>query len=141
MKPTALMILGLTAVMSSSIVLAHEPESHSGHDWNERIWLAQMSHEERERLRERWERTSPDQRNQIRRELHERLDAIPPEQREQIRKRLIERVEEKEHAEREYRHEQLREVNGNGFGRGFEHRQEPEKPRHATDRPSSSDRR
>lgn len=86
-----------------------------------RLWLAQMTPEQRERLRERWERTSPEERAAIRRELRERAQSVPPEQREQVRSRLIERMQP---AGQERERQQEADQPRNGFGQGFEHRRE-----------------
>jgi hypothetical protein len=85
------------------------------------MWLAQMTPEERRRLRERWESTPPEERAAIRRELRERVQNVPPEQREQIRSRLIEHMQP---ARQERERPLEADLPRNGFGQGFEHRHE-----------------
>lgn len=101
--------------------LADRPHDDGESARQGQLWLAQMTPEQRERLRERWEHTSPEERAAIRRELRERIQDIPPEEREQIRHRLIERMQP---AKQE--HERLREADlpRNSFGQGYENRHE-----------------
>ncbi|TCS72605.1 uncharacterized protein DUF3106 [Sulfuritortus calidifontis] len=121
MKPFSRLGLLLCLGLMAGPALAERP--HDGEDSvrQGRLWLAQMTPEQRERLRERWERTSPEERAAIRRELRERVQNIPPEQREQVRNRLIERMQP---ARQERERPQEAEPPRNGFGQGFEHRRE-----------------
>lgn len=104
-----------------------------------RLWLAQMSHEQRERLRERWEQTSPEERAAIRRELRERIQNVPPEEREQLRRRMLEEAPPSPRLEREPRSERWQAAprESGGFGQGYEHRHE-RMERQAPDRPARS---
>lgn len=117
--------LGLLFVIATitSPALADRQQNERDVDRPDRVWLAQMTPEQRERLRERWEHTSAEERAAIRRELRERIQNIPPEQREQIRNRLIERMQPARQ-ERERLQEADLPREANGFGQGFEHRHE-----------------
>lgn len=88
-----------------------------------RIWLAQLSPEERRRLHERWERASPDERATVREELRERWRDVPPEQRELQRRQLIEGLRPAPPRDREQWAQPMPErPQQGGFGAGFEQR-------------------
>lgn len=70
--------------------------------------VAQMSHEERHALRERWEHASPEERAQLRRAFQDRLRRMPAEP-----------FESRGMEMREQMHDRWQE---GGFGTGYEHR-------------------
>ncbi len=124
MKQIALLgLLFVTGLAAGPVLADRQPDASAD---QARLWLAQMSPEQRERLRERWEHTSPEERAAIRRELRERIRDIPPEEREQLRRRLLEATPPPSRAEPEPRAERWQTMprESNGFGQGYERRQE-----------------
>lgn len=95
----------------------------------ESLWLAQLTPEERQRLRERWENASPEQRAAVRQELRERWNEAPPELREQQRQRMMEQLNRAPPRE-QWQEPPPNRLPRDGFGAGFEQRRiENEGPR------------
>lgn len=129
------------SVLLTLLALAMGPGlANGGHGWAEPVWrFAQLSAEERRQLMQRWERLSPEEQALLRQELRERLQQLPPEQRELRRREILENWREQPGRDRWERGRDGQERRGlqveerdwrgegdlQGFGRGFERRQEP----------------
>lgn len=78
--------------------------------------VAELSAEERARLRERWQRMPSEDRDAMRRQLREEWAEVPPEARQQRRQELLERLDRQE--ERQGRRDDRRESEA-GYGQGY----------------------
>ncbi len=84
--------------------------------------VAELSSDERDWLRERWQRLPPDERGKLRKELRDNWFEVPPEARQQRRQELKERLEDR----RDDRGQRDRRDSNDGYGRGYGSRHDDE---------------
>jgi hypothetical protein len=77
--------------------------------------VAELSADERDWLRERWQRLPPDERIKLRKELRDNWFEVPPENRQQRRKELKDRLDDR----RDDYDERDRRGSDDGYGRGY----------------------